>query len=158
MWAPSLENNGGLRHGDPISPLMFDIASYALTKMFDMARDAGHIKGVVSHLIPQGILQLQCAENTMLLCIEMDCTNVASILKSKDDDRSVLFPLTNDARFLMLNFKEVSVSTVKRNRNKLAHELAAYARRSGDITCVAVVPPDLREILAKDCNLARGAM
>lgn len=91
------------------------------------------------------------------LCIETDCATVASILKSTAENQSALFPLIADARALMNSFKEVSVSTVKRSRNKLAHELAALARRSGDFTCVANVPHALRKVLAEDCNHPPGA-
>lgn len=60
-------NKRGLRQGDPLLPLLFNFVADALTTMLEKARAAGHIKGVVDHLIPGGVTQLQYADDTMLL-------------------------------------------------------------------------------------------
>ena len=39
---------------DPVSPLLFNLAVDALAGILDKAKLAGHLKGVVSHLIPDG--------------------------------------------------------------------------------------------------------
>ena len=44
----------GVKQGDPISPLLFNLAVDALAGILDKAKLAGHLKGVVSHLIPDG--------------------------------------------------------------------------------------------------------
>ena len=44
----------GDRQGDPISPILFNLAVDALVTLLDKARMAGHIHGVVGHLIPGG--------------------------------------------------------------------------------------------------------
>lgn len=46
--------------------------------MLDRARAAGHIKGVVGHLIPGGVSQLQYADDTMLL-FEPDLLSIAAV-------------------------------------------------------------------------------
>lgn len=48
-------NKRGLWQGDPISPLVFNFVADALSAMLDRAREAGHITGVVTHLIPGGV-------------------------------------------------------------------------------------------------------
>jgi hypothetical protein len=41
----------GLRQGDPLSPLLFNLVSDALSTMLDDAGTAGEIKGLMAHLI-----------------------------------------------------------------------------------------------------------
>ena len=51
-------NKRGLRQGGPMSPLLFNFVVNALAALPRKAITAGHIKGVVSHLIPGGISHL----------------------------------------------------------------------------------------------------
>jgi hypothetical protein len=64
---PYFCNKRGVRQGDPISPLLFDFMADALDAILVRAREAGHIRGVVSHLIPGGVSHLQYADDTMIL-------------------------------------------------------------------------------------------
>jgi hypothetical protein len=64
---PYFRNKRGVRQGDPISPLLFDFVADALDAILSKARVAGHIKGVVPHLIPGGVSHLQYADDTMIL-------------------------------------------------------------------------------------------
>jgi hypothetical protein len=58
----------GVRQGDPISPLMFNAAVESLAEILDRAKTAGHISGVLGHLIPGGGLShLQYADDTMIM-------------------------------------------------------------------------------------------
>jgi hypothetical protein len=74
----------GLRQGDPLSPLLFNLATDALALMLDEAKQKGYIKGVVSHLVPGG--HLQYADDTILMC---DC-----------DEKSI-----SNVKFLLYCFK-----------------------------------------------------
>ena len=57
-----------MRQGDPISPLLFDLVADALAAVLDKAKIAGHISGVVGHLIPGGgVTHLQYADDTMIM-------------------------------------------------------------------------------------------
>jgi hypothetical protein len=51
---PFFRNARGVRQGDPLSPILFDFLVDGLAAMLDKANSAGHIRGVVSHLIPGG--------------------------------------------------------------------------------------------------------
>ena len=52
---PFFRNKRGVRQGDPLSPLLFNFAAEALSAMLFTASAAGHIQGVMLHLIPGGI-------------------------------------------------------------------------------------------------------
>jgi hypothetical protein len=64
---PFFRNTRGVRQGDPLSPILFDFLVDALAAMLAKANSAGHIKGVVSHLIPGGVTHLQYADDTVIL-------------------------------------------------------------------------------------------
>jgi hypothetical protein len=70
---PYFRNKRGVRQGDPISPLLFDFVAHALDAILSKARVAGHIDGVVPHLIPGGVSHLQYADDTMILLQNTDC-------------------------------------------------------------------------------------
>ena len=53
--SPYFRTFRGLRQGDPLSPLLFDIVVAALGVMINKAVSHGHIKGVLEDLIPGGI-------------------------------------------------------------------------------------------------------
>lgn len=65
--SPYFKTHRGLRQGDPLSPLMFNLAADALAHIMNKARSHGHIKGVIPHLIRGGITHLQYADDTIIL-------------------------------------------------------------------------------------------
>jgi hypothetical protein len=44
----------GLRQGDPLSPVLFNLVADTLSTLMSRAAERGYIRGVVSHLIPRG--------------------------------------------------------------------------------------------------------
>lgn len=56
----------GLRQGDPLSLLLFNLVADALAIMLDLAKEAGHLEGLVPHLFPGGLTHLQYADDTIL--------------------------------------------------------------------------------------------
>jgi len=68
----------GLRQGDPLSPLLFNIVGDALSEMLNLAKKNGVITGLVPHLVEEGITHLQYADDTILF-LENTKENVARV-------------------------------------------------------------------------------
>jgi hypothetical protein len=75
---PYFRNKRGVHQGDPISSFLFDFIADALSAMLDAANRAGHIKGVVPHLIQWGVSHLQYTDDTILL-LELDDNSIANL-------------------------------------------------------------------------------
>jgi hypothetical protein len=55
----------GLRQGDPLSPLLFNLVVDVFTRMLMKAADIGYITGLMSALHPAGVVSLQYADDTL---------------------------------------------------------------------------------------------
>ncbi len=56
----------GLRQGDPLSPLLFNIMADMLSILIQRAKEHGQVGGVVPHLIDGGLSILQYTDDTIL--------------------------------------------------------------------------------------------
>jgi hypothetical protein len=56
----------GLRQGDPLSPLLFNIAADMLAILIDRSIKLGHFQGLIPHLVEGGVSILQYADDTVL--------------------------------------------------------------------------------------------
>jgi hypothetical protein len=68
----------GVRQGDPLSPLLFNLAADSLAKMIHRAQENGLIKGLVAKYIDKGLVVLQYADDT-ILCIEDELESVENM-------------------------------------------------------------------------------
>ena len=56
----------GLRQGDPLSPILFNIVADMLAILVERAKSEGKIEGVIPHLVDGGLSILQYADYTIL--------------------------------------------------------------------------------------------
>ena len=56
----------GLRQGDSVSPMLFNIVADMLAVMIERAKVDGQIDGIVNHLVDGGLFILQYADDTIL--------------------------------------------------------------------------------------------
>ena len=56
----------GLRQGDPLSPIMFNIVADMLATIIARAKEDGQVEGLIPHLVEGGVSILQYADDTIL--------------------------------------------------------------------------------------------
>lgn len=75
---PFFKTFRGLRQGDPLSPLLFNLVGDALAVILDKAKESGVLKGLVPDLVPGVITHLQYADDTILFAQVSD-QNILSL-------------------------------------------------------------------------------
>jgi hypothetical protein len=76
---PLFSPGKGLRRGDPLSSLLFNLVGDVFTRMLIKAARRVHITGFMSSLYPKGVLSLQYADDTLLFL--KHSTTSAGLLK-----------------------------------------------------------------------------
>ena len=56
----------GVRHGDPASPMLFNLVADVFSRMLNKAAKNNMLTGMMSNIFPQGIISLQYADDTLL--------------------------------------------------------------------------------------------
>ena len=60
------QSKNGLRQGVPMSPILFNIIADMLAILIKRAKDDGQIRGVIPHLVEDGLSTLQYADDTTI--------------------------------------------------------------------------------------------
>jgi len=60
------QTHKGLRQGDPMSPILFNIVVDMLTILIGRAKDAGQVGGLVPHLVDGGVSIPQYVDDTII--------------------------------------------------------------------------------------------
>jgi len=63
---PYFQTKRGLRQGDPMSPILFNIIADMLPLLIKRAKVDGQIRGVIPHLVDDGLSILQYADDTII--------------------------------------------------------------------------------------------
>uniref|UniRef100_A0A453NLQ1 Reverse transcriptase domain-containing protein n=1 Tax=Aegilops tauschii subsp. strangulata TaxID=200361 RepID=A0A453NLQ1_AEGTS len=91
----------GVRQGDPFSPFLFNMVVDALAVILDKAKSAGHIHGIVPHLVGGGgVSLLQYADDTIIM-VEGSATDIANL------------------KFLLLCFQQMSGLTINFDKSEV---------------------------------------
>jgi hypothetical protein len=64
--SPNFQTRKDVRHGDPLSPILFNIVVDILAILFNRAKTEGQISGVIPHILDDGLSILQYANDTIL--------------------------------------------------------------------------------------------
>ena len=64
--ASYFQTKKGLQQGDPLSPILFNIVVDMLAIIIARAKEDGQVKGVVPHLVEEGLSILQYADDTVI--------------------------------------------------------------------------------------------
>jgi retron-type reverse transcriptase len=56
----------GLRQGDPMSPILFNIVVDMLAILIARSKEAGQVEGAIPHLVQDGLSLLQYADDTVI--------------------------------------------------------------------------------------------
>ena len=68
----------GLRQGDPLSPMLFNIVVDMLAILIARAKEDGHVGGLIPHLVEGGVSILQYVDDTILF-LEHDLEKVVNM-------------------------------------------------------------------------------
>ena len=63
---PYFQTKRGLRQGDPMSPILFNIVADMLALIIKRAKDDGQIRGVIPNLLDDGLSILQYTDDTII--------------------------------------------------------------------------------------------
>jgi hypothetical protein len=65
-WVDTSRQKKGLRQGDPLSPMLFNLVADMLALLISRAKQDGQFNGLVPHLVDGGLSILQYADDTIL--------------------------------------------------------------------------------------------
>ena len=74
----NFQTQKGLRQGDPLSPILFNVVADMLAILINRAKEDGQIGGLIPHLVEGGVSILQYADDTIIF-MEHDLTKALNM-------------------------------------------------------------------------------
>jgi hypothetical protein len=74
----NFQTKKGVRQGDPLAPILFNIVVDMLVILINRAKGEEHISGVIPNLVDDGLSIFQYADDT-ILCMEHDLEQVKNM-------------------------------------------------------------------------------
>jgi hypothetical protein len=109
----------GLRQGDPLSPLLFNLVADGLAAILQKAAERGVLEGVTPNLVNGGLTHLQYADDTVLFIQNSD-SNIINL------------------KFLLFCFEEMSGMKINYHKSEvftLGIEEGEAARIANNLNC-----------------------
>ena len=138
------QTHKGLRQGDPMSPILFNIVVDMLAVLLGRAKEAGQVGGLVPHLVDGGISILQYADDTIIF-MEHDLVKARNM--------KLLLCLFEQLSGLKINFHKSEVICVglEENRIKLFEDILTCKRGALPFKYLGI-PVDDRRLKNSDWN------
>jgi hypothetical protein len=105
---PYFQSYKGVRQGDPLSPLLFNLVVDCLTRMVVKAQQNDLMTGLIKNLIPRGVAILQYA-NDMIMCLEHNVEKARNL--------KLLLYIFEQLSGLKINFGKSEILLVGRDDN-----------------------------------------
>jgi hypothetical protein len=132
----------GLRQGDPLSTILFNLVANVLGALMRKAAKKNKIKGLMSHLIEEGITHIQYADDTILMI--------------EGDDRSIV-----NMKFILYCFEWISGLRINYHKSEayvFGMDDEGQARIANMLKCqLGALPMIYLGILVSDKKLDKGA-
>jgi hypothetical protein len=102
----NFKTHKGLRQGDPLSPILFNIVVYMLAILVNRAKGEGQFEGHIPHLVDGALSILQYADDTILF-LDHDVAKAANLklLLVVFEQFSGLKTIITKLRFFVLVFR-----------------------------------------------------
>lgn len=106
---PYFVSHKGVRQGDPLSPILFNLVADCLSKMIRKAQENNLIMGLAANLIPKGVAVLQYADDT-IICLKDDIESARNM--------NLLLYLYEVMSGLKINFNKSEVIIINGDEEK----------------------------------------
>jgi hypothetical protein len=121
---PYFTSYKGVRHGDPLSPILFNFAADCLARMVREAREAELIVGLPDNIVPRGLSILQYADDT-IVCFKDDWEMARNT--------KILLYLYEMMSGLKINFDKTEVVMIRGDNTKVAQYAQIFNCQIGSL-------------------------
>jgi hypothetical protein len=114
-----------------------------------MVKSSARNEGAEAETVLMGLAELSTHYRGPII-VESDCMSLINRLKKFNTDRSLLFHFIEDIKNQATVFSSVTLSAVRHDRNRVAHDLAAWATRKVDCKIIANVREEVADLVSSD--------